>query len=108
VKYLIAGLWILVAFVFRDSPGVRRFLAYSGSVLAFVHICALVFGKIDTHYNRRPVEGGVPLGGFIVGIAVGIILGVVAGGAVSRNPVLYWAVQVVAAAFLMFLPLFRL
>jgi hypothetical protein len=107
MKYFVGGLWLVLALVLSTGPA-RKFLAYAGSVLAFVHLCALLFGKLDVYWNRRPVEGGVPVGGFTVGIAVGLILGLLLGGMVSRNSVLYYSVQVVASGFLMFLPLFRL
>ncbi len=108
MKYLLAGAWIALNLLFRNSPGTRRFFAFAGSILALVHICALVFGMIETRYYRRPVESGVPLGGFLIGILAGILLGVLTGSAISRNYVLYWAVQVVVAGFLIFLPLLRI
>jgi uncharacterized protein YcfJ len=70
-------------------------------------VCALGIGMLDQHWNRRPVEGGVPVGGFLIGIVVGLVIGVLLGGLVSRNLVLYCTIQIVAAGFLVFLPLFR-
>ena len=108
MKYFVGGLWLLLALLFRNTPWARRFFAYAGSVLALVHVCALGIGMLDAHFNKRPVEGGAPVGGFLIGIAVGVVLGLLVGGTVSRNTVLYIVVEVVAAGFLMVLPLVRL
>jgi len=108
MKYVLAGLWLLFSLLSVNALLPRRFFAYAGSILAFVHVCALGLGMLDRNLNRRPAEGGVPVGGFFIGIAVVLVLGALLGGFVSRNTALYVLVQVVTAGFLVFLPLFRI
>ena len=108
MKYALAGSWLLLALFSVKAPLPRRVFAYAGSVLALVHVCAMVLGLLDRNLNRRPAEGGVPVGGFFTGIAVGLVLGVLLGGFVSRNTVLYVLAQVITAGFLAFMPLFRI
>ena len=108
MKYAIGALWLLLALLFRNTPLARRLFAYGGSVLALVHLCAFGLGMLDARWHQRPVEQGAPVGGFLVGIAAGLVLGLLVGGAVSRSTVLYVTVQVIAAGFVMLLPLFRI
>jgi hypothetical protein len=108
MKYVVAGLWLAGSLAAARSVPLRRLFAYGGSVIALVHICALGLGLLDQRWHRRPVEGGIPVGGFLAGIAVGLVLGAVLGVFADRTPAIYWVVQLTAAAFLIFLPLFRL
>jgi hypothetical protein len=108
MKYALAGSWLLLALPAIRSALPRRFFGYGGCILALVHLCALALGLLDRNLNRRPAEGGVPVGGFFTGIAVGLVLGVLLGGFVSRNTALYILAQLVTAGFLAFLPLFRI
>lgn len=109
VKYGIAVLWLVLALALQKAPAVRRFFAYAGPIVAFAHAGALGAGLFSQRYfEKRSVEGGVSMLGFLIGLAVGIVLGALAGAAVFRNAALYWAAQIAAAAFIIFLPLFRL
>ena len=109
MKYVAAGVWLLIALLCSSHTGARRICAYAGVIIALVHVCALGIGMVDSRWNKHSMQGGEPpVGGFIVGIGVGVILGCLAGGVVSRNIVLFWLVQAAVAGFLIFLPLVRL
>lgn len=108
LRAIVGILWLVAAFVFRGNPTGRRILAFFGSIVGFVHVGAVAGGlllKLMT--GRTSVEGGVNMAGFLAGCIVGLILGVVAGSFVSRNEIAYWLVQLIAVAFVVFLPLFR-
>lgn len=108
LRAIVGVLWLVAAFVFRSNPAARRIFAFLGSIVGFVHVGAATGGlllKLMT--GRTSVEGGVNMAGFLAGCVVGLILGVVAGFFVSKNETAYWLVQLVAVAFIVFLPLFR-
>ena len=109
LKIIVAVIWLIAAFLLRGNPVGRKVFAYLGSIVALVHLCALAGGMLLKWYiGRTSVEGGVNMAGFLAGVVVGVILGLFAGSFVSRNEVVFWLIQIVAVAFLMFLPLFRL
>lgn len=109
MKYGIGVLWLVLALALQRAPAWRGFFAYAGPIVALAHAGALGGGVFYQHFfEKRSVEGGVSMLGFLIGLAAGIVLGAVAGTVVFRNAVLYWVAQIAAAAFIMFLPLFRL
>src|SRR5260370_1013656 len=109
MKYLLGLLWLAVAFLAWRFPGARGWFGYLGALVALVHACALVIGwSVSRFVGPQTVNGGVNGAGFLGGIVLGLVLGIWLGGMVGRNAALYWPVQVAAAAFLVFLPLFRL
>ena len=104
MKFALGGLWLVLALLLRE----RRVFAYAGSVVAMVHLCALVCGRLYQAIQQPSATPGVSTAGFLAGIAMGVIAGTLIGGPASRNPLTYWAMQATAAGFLMFLPLFRI
>lgn len=109
IKIIISVIWLIAAFILHRYPVGNKIFAFLGSIVAFVHICALSGGMLLKWFvGRTSVEGGVNMAGFLVGCLVGLILGIVAGSFVSRNDIAYWLVQVVAVGFIIFFPLFRL
>jgi hypothetical protein len=109
MKYGIGGLWLILALALQKPSSAHTFFSYAGSIIAFVHAGALGCGLLyQRSFDRRSVEGGVSMVGFLIGVVVGVVLGIWAGGAVSRNSAAYWLAQIAAAAFIVFLPLFRL
>ena len=106
MKYAIGAAWLLLAVVFRNPGGGRRFFAYAGAIVALMHVLSMAGGWLN-HALRRPTsEVTVDLVGVFAGILAGIVLGALLGGTVYRNHFLYWIMQVVAAGFLAFYPLF--
>jgi hypothetical protein len=108
MKYAVGISWLVLALIFQRGPGMRRFFAYAGPMVALAHAGALGIGLLYAQlFDKRSVEGGVSLVGFLIGIVIGLIAGALLGGTVLRNTALYWIAQIVAAGFLVFLPLFR-
>jgi fructose-specific phosphotransferase system IIC component len=102
-------IWLALAFLAWTFPGARRWFGYLGAIVALVHACALVIGLIVARFvGPQTVNGGVNGAGFLGGIVLGLALGIWLGWLVGKNQALYWPVQLAAAAFLIFLPLFRL
>jgi hypothetical protein len=109
MKYAIGLVWVALAFVASRFPGAQTWFGYLGAIVAAVHGCALILGLgVARFVGPQTVNGGVNGAGFLGGIVLGLGLGIWLGGIMGRNPVLYWPVQLAAAAFLMFLPLFRI
>jgi hypothetical protein len=109
MKYVVGLVWLAVALGSWWFPGARRWVGYLGAIVALVHACALAIGwTVARFVGPQTVEGGVNGSGLLIGILLGLGLGIWLGGAVARNGALYWPVQLAAAGFLMFLPLFRI
>ena len=108
MKYAIGVMWLAAAYFVGSSPSGRRIFAYLGAMVALAHAGALVGGLISQRLARRSIEGGVSLTGFLIGLCLGVLVGAAIGSLVSRNSTLFWITQIAAAAFIMFLPLFRI
>jgi hypothetical protein len=108
VQMALGLIWLAVSFWSQWNPTARKVFSYLGSIVTLVHVAGLAGGMLQNWLGgRSSVEGGVNMAGFVVGCALGVILGSVVGGVAAKMDLLYWAVQIVAAAFIVFLPLFR-
>ena len=83
-----------------------RFFAYAASIVAMVHVSALLGGVLaDRLFSQGPLDWGPPLAGMVAGSFAGVLFGALLGRYAERNVSLFWLMQLTAVGFLIFLPL---
>lgn len=106
-KLFFGSLWLIAAYWLRNWDISRKISAYVASIVALMHVGALIGGLLHERLGvGQSVEGGVSLVGFILGGVSGALLGGYIGLVAYGNLWVYWAMQLVAVGFIIFLPLF--
>ena len=100
IRAALAVVWLALAW-WAQGSGWRPFFAYTGAVVACVHLFGTVVG-----FAVQRMQGGWDFSGLIAGVVIGLICGILAGRMGVHSPAVYWAAQIVGAAFIIRLPLF--
>jgi hypothetical protein len=99
VRLAVSLVWLALAYWAQNS-GARALFAYAGAIVACVHVFGAVVG-----FAVHRAQGGWDFSGLAAGVAIGIVCGIFAGRLGVHSAAMYWASQIVAAAFLIYLPL---
>jgi hypothetical protein len=99
LRVIAALVWIALAF-WGQRSSVRPIFAYVGAIVACIHIFGAAIG-----FAVKRVQGGYDFSGLVAGVVIGLIVGVFIGKLAAGSQPVYWAVQIIAAGFVAYLPL---
>ena len=99
VRAALVVAWLALAW-WAQGSSLRWVFAYAGAIVACVHLFGTVAG-----FAVQRMQGGWDLSGLAAGVVVGLLFGIFAGRMGVHSQEVYWAAQIVAAAFLIWLPL---